>query len=74
MKLDQWKIPRFYDENEVAFEHDHLVEEKDGGKTVLDNIVLSCRKCNRSRRRISKNKINELKKLDKEINKQELLT
>ena len=36
----------------VAFsrlEIDHLIPESSGGKTLIDNMVLSCRYCNRSR-------------------------
>ena len=34
---------------EVAFEIDHIVPEAKGGKTIIDNLQLACRKCNRSK-------------------------
>ncbi len=34
---------------EVAFEIDHIIPEFRGGKTILDNLILACRKCNRSK-------------------------
>lgn len=34
---------------EVAFEIDHIVPEFLGGKTILDNLILACRECNRSK-------------------------
>ena len=34
---------------EIAFEIDHIVPEYLGGKTVLDNLLLSCRNCNRAK-------------------------
>lgn len=63
VKLDQWGIPRFYDENKIAYEHDHLIPEEKGGKTKLKNVVLSCRKCNRTRKRLPDDKTNEIKEL-----------
>jgi len=31
----------------IAFEIDHIVPEFHGGKTIIDNLMLVCRKCNR---------------------------
>jgi 5-methylcytosine-specific restriction endonuclease McrA len=67
MVLDQWGIPRFY-EDKISFEFDHKLPEMFGGKTVLDNIVLSCRKCNRSRSRLTEQEINELEELKAKFN------
>lgn len=34
---------------EIAFEIDHIIPEYLGGKTILENLRLVCRKCNRQR-------------------------
>jgi 5-methylcytosine-specific restriction endonuclease McrA len=33
----------------ISFEIDHIIPEFKGGKTVLNNLILACRKCNRSK-------------------------
>ena len=62
MILDQWGIPRFY-EGAISFEFDHKLPEMFGGKTNLENIVLSCRSCNRSRSRLSEDELKGLEEL-----------
>ena len=37
-----WLEPR-------RFEYDHIIPEFKGGQTILGNIQLACRKCNRSK-------------------------
>lgn len=33
----------------ISFEIDHIIPEFKGGKTILNNLILACRKCNRSK-------------------------
>lgn len=33
----------------VSFEVDHIIPEFRGGETKLDNLILACRSCNRSK-------------------------
>lgn len=63
MKFDQWGIPRFFDEKEIVFEYDHLKAQMNGGKTTLNNIVLSCRSCNRTKKRIPMSEIGGIENL-----------
>jgi 5-methylcytosine-specific restriction endonuclease McrA len=36
--------------HKIPFEIDHVIAEFKGGLSVLENLKLSCRKCNRSKR------------------------
>ena len=55
MTLDRWSIPHFKDEKEISFELDHVLPRYKKGKTDANNLVLSCRSCNRTRKRITEN-------------------
>ena len=33
----------------IKFEIDHIVPVIKGGKNVIDNLILSCRRCNRAK-------------------------
>lgn len=43
------KVFEIIHKKEVAFEIDHITPEFNGGKTIIDNLLLSCRKCNRAK-------------------------
>ena len=62
-------VVRLFDSDGVAFEVDHLVPYRDGGKSTVENCVMSCRHCNRSKHRISDKELEESKDLIKIINK-----
>lgn len=49
---DRWGILRFKDEQGIAFELDHLIPRRDGGSCDEHNLVLSCRQCNRTKKRV----------------------
>ena len=34
---------------QICFEIDHIIPESKGGQTILDNLQLLCRHCNRSK-------------------------
>jgi len=41
---------RYYNGNDViAFEIDHIIPVISGGESIINNLILSCRKCNRSK-------------------------
>lgn len=54
VKVDRWSIPRFYDSDGIPYELDHLIPRSEGGATTVENVVLSCRTCNRSRKRVTR--------------------
>jgi len=41
------KVFEIINKKEVVFEIDHITPEFRGGKTIIDNLVLACRMCNR---------------------------
>jgi len=45
----------FYNGNDVIpFEIDHIIEVYDGGDNKIENLILSCRRCNRAKGNRSK--------------------
>ena len=66
--IDRWGIPRFKDENDNAFELDHIKPLWNGGKTNIKNLVLSCRDCNRKKKRINQKNEKDIKKIIQSFN------
>jgi len=53
----------------LYWEVDHLQKIEDGGTNDLDNIVVSCYECNRTRKKFTDEELKELKKKIKEKRK-----
>lgn len=63
VKQDRWGILHFKDENGIPFELDHLIPRRSGGSSDTANLVLSCRKCNRTKKRIMLDHEEDTKKI-----------
>jgi len=66
--LDRWKIPKYKDEKGIPFELDHKIPLSKKGETSVENIVLSCRSCNRRRNRLPDNQVSDANELVNNIN------
>lgn len=67
--LNKRGLPELRDENNQVFQYDHLIPEIEGGKNDETNIVISCEKCNKERKRGTRKYQAEVESFIKKINK-----
>ena len=49
LNIPLFKYDHYNGHDVTPFEIDHIIEVYDGGDNSIDNLILSCRKCNRAK-------------------------